>query len=192
MPIHITESILKYVKSPSAHQQYISYESRLRSFDVSLYPYQLRAKLASAGFIYYNYNLKCFHCDGVITDLISDSCNISDKHIKLNTNCEYAVRYMNSEIIDSIRKESFPFASAISTAQINDYNVALQTNNICSIINENLQFKKEKICIVCSVYKVSVLCLPCRHLTMCIWCKGKLKYCPKCNDYILGSVDVQD
>ena len=54
-----------------------------------------------------------------------------------------------------------------------------------------IEYKKLKnLCMKCKVNKSNTLCLPCRHIVLCITCIDSIDCCLKCNTKFLGCVRV--
>ncbi|XP_052090055.1 putative inhibitor of apoptosis [Mytilus californianus] len=67
----------------------------------------------------------------------------------------------------------------------------LSKDNVKKIAEENKEMKEQTQCKICCEMPVSIVILPCGHLSSCSQCAPALKSCPVCRSEIKGSVKVQ-
>ncbi|CAG2231340.1 BIRC2_3 [Mytilus edulis] len=67
----------------------------------------------------------------------------------------------------------------------------LSKDNVKKIADENNEMKEQTQCKICCEMPVSIVFLPCGHLSSCSQCAPALKSCPVCRSEIKGSVKVQ-
>ncbi|XP_052090054.1 baculoviral IAP repeat-containing protein 2-like isoform X2 [Mytilus californianus] len=67
----------------------------------------------------------------------------------------------------------------------------LSKDNVKKISDENKEMKEQTQCKICCEMPVSIVFLPCGHLSSCSQCAPALKSCPVCRSEIKGSVKVQ-
>ncbi|CAG2255224.1 BIRC7_8 [Mytilus edulis] len=63
--------------------------------------------------------------------------------------------------------------------------------DVKKISQENQEMKEQTQCKICCEMPVSIVFLPCGHLSSCSQCAPALKSCPVCRSEIKGSVKVQ-
>ena len=63
-------------------------------------------------------------------------------------------------------------------------------DEVKKITEENREMKDQTQCKICCEETVSIVFLPCGHLTACTQCAPALKSCPVCRTEIKGSVKV--
>lgn len=77
-----------------------------------------------------------------------------------------------------------------SVANVKRRMARLQKDEVKKITEENREMKDQTQCKICCEETVSIVFLPCGHLTACTQCAPALKSCPVCRTEIKGSVKV--
>ncbi|XP_067676028.1 baculoviral IAP repeat-containing protein 7-B-like [Haliotis asinina] len=99
--------------------------------------------------------------------------------------------------MDGVGQDSIPSAVAIlekieersqTQTRMMTENGHSQTNDdVQALLNENRELKEQRLCKVCLEKEISVIFLPCGHLTCCSQCATSLSECPICRTKINGS-----
>lgn len=63
--------------------------------------------------------------------------------------------------------------------------------DMTSLRQENTILKNQTLCVICVEEKVSIVFLPCGHLTCCEECAPAMRRCPICREFVRGTVKTK-
>ncbi|KAF4529125.1 hypothetical protein B566_EDAN017188 [Ephemera danica] len=148
-------------------------------------------ELADAGFFYTGCGDRviCFHCGGGVKDWMSGDSPWVEHSIWFG-NCDFLVANKGQQFVEKVKsitsmqntnKSGF---SEIS-AEVHEYKVEeMKDENINEHKNDEVEEMKKlensRTCKICFEKELSILFLPCGHLTACSECAPKMHNCPIC------------
>lgn len=63
--------------------------------------------------------------------------------------------------------------------------------DMTSLRQENTILRNQTLCVICVEEKVSIVFLPCGHLTCCEDCAPAMRKCPICREFVRGTVKTK-
>lgn len=190
-------------------------EVRLESFNK--WPTGLRQKswhMAEAGFYYVGLadKVKCFHCGGGLAEWQPED-DPWVEHAKWLPNCTWLLGMKGSIFVEEAKKvihqrqsqqleKVEPVKQQVKTpltkqkrispdqevAQHSTFKSQNTKDNNSLLTEEKSKLRDQKTCRVCQIKEVSVVILPCGHLSSCGDCAPTLKDCPVCKSPVAGTV----
>ncbi|XP_071112883.1 baculoviral IAP repeat-containing protein 7-B-like [Haliotis cracherodii] len=119
--------------------------------------------------------------------LVDNGCKLED--------ISHAIEQLH---MDGVGVSTIPSAEAIwekieEKSQTQGREVVVQnghsqsSDDVQALLTENRELKEQRLCKVCQENEISVIFLPCGHLTCCSQCATSLSECPICRGKINGS-----
>ncbi|XP_057672920.1 death-associated inhibitor of apoptosis 1-like [Diorhabda carinulata] len=179
---------------PPKYPDYITYESRLATFED--WPKSLKqrpADLAEAGFYYSGLGDQtvCYHCGGGLKDWEEDD-DPWEQHALWFSTCVLVNLKKGKDYIEHVKRKYEDMLSIPESNDIETREDSSDTESLSDKLEENtLDAERENektICKICYKNELGVVFLPCGHIVACADCAAILKKCAVCRKTVEATV----
>lgn len=190
-PLQANLDLLKLIQTrPPAHPKYVTYESRLQSFeDWPVAIKQKPAELAEAGFYYFGKGdqVVCFHCNGGLKNWLEED-DPWEQHARWFSKCCYLNTHKSLEYIEKVCNKLPAVLSSEQAEAIvpNKPSTSTEKEDVTNEVEEttkessNSTNNKATLCKICYEKEIGIVFLPCRHMVACVDCAPSLENCAVC------------
>ncbi|VVC29531.1 Zinc finger, RING-type,Zinc finger, RING/FYVE/PHD-type,BIR repeat [Cinara cedri] len=196
-PNSVEENDVYQIKTPT-HQNFITLEARLKSFDkCNKKLNQDINTLCEAGFLYIgngeNDQTACFYCSQGLIDWEDDDEPWTE-HARFSPNCIFLLLSKGRDFVDKVyrlknSRQSINQEELSKSIADHEDGSFLENSNIkthpterknSSLPQHNISVSDSLLCKICYKKKMEIAFIPCKHVLACIQCATTIELCAVC------------